>query len=163
MFARAFTLFLLVACCFGCSSGTKPISEGEQTRLAVQKVLETHRDLAARRDQAFAVINSSRQAALEMERFCVDQERIDLSACPADFRVAMRQHARACRGILEVAAQLPDSFAEGFLLGVFNSAFRGEQDGGFNRLNTQMERAITTAKGTYQEVERIGATYGAAL
>lgn len=164
MFATQLSLpLLLLAVCLGCGSAEKPISEAERTRAAVQRVLEAHRDLANRRDQAFATISSPRQAALEMERFCIDQERIDLSGCPADFRVAMRQHARSCRGVHDAASQLPDGFAEGFALGIFNNAIRGEQDGGFNRLTTQMEQAMTTAKGTYQEVERIGASYGAAL
>ena len=164
MFATRFAWPLLfLTACVGCGSAETPISEEEKTRAAIQRVLETHRDLAARRDQAFAVITSSRQAALEMERFCSDQERIDLTGCPADFRVAMRRHARACRGIHEAAVQLPDGFAEGLAMGIFNNAIRGEQDGGFNRLNSQMDQAISTAKGTYQEVERIGASYGAAL
>lgn len=164
MFATRFAVPLLcLAVCLGCGSAEKPISEAEKTRAAIQRVLETHRDLAARRDQAFAIITSSRQAALEMERFCTDQERIDLTGCPADFRVAMRQHARACHGIHEAAVQLPDSLTEGFVMGLVNSAVRGERDGGFNRLTSQMDQAITTAKGTYQEVERIGASYGAAL
>lgn len=95
--------------------------------------------------------------------YCDKLDAIDMVDCPADFRIAYRQHIRAWRDVGAAFKQLPDSFSAGVLVGMFNSLFRHELDGGTSRLEGDLKRAAQGVRSTWEEVERIGAKYGAAL
>jgi hypothetical protein len=103
------------------------------------------------------------QIAWSIGVYCDGLERIEMSDCPADFRVAYRQHMRAWRDTQAAVKQLPDDFLEGLFMGFLNRALRGEQDGGTSRLEGDLKKAVERVRTTWEEVEKIGAKYGAAL
>ena len=88
-------LLALVAGLHGCS-GT---SEADRTRSAVLRVLQTDKELESRWESASKGITSPAELALLIERYCEEMERIELTECPADFRVAFRKHIRAWRDV----------------------------------------------------------------
>lgn len=103
------------------------------------------------------------KVARSLASYCSAMEQIDTSDCPADFRVAYTQHIRAWRDVQAAVAQLPDGFLDGFFMGLFNGVVRRELDGGANRLEGNLNRAIERVRATWEEVEKIGAKYGAAI
>jgi hypothetical protein len=88
---------------------------------------------------------------------------MDMSDCPADFRVAYRQHIRAWQGVQAEVQQLPEGFLDGIFMGALNAILRGEVDGGTSRLENNLKQATQELNRTWEEVERVGAKYGAAL
>lgn len=103
------------------------------------------------------------QVAYAIGQYCTDLERLEMADCPADFRIAYRQHARAWREAQAAIQQLPDGFLEGFFMGAMNSLLRREDDGGTRRLEGELKRSLERVRITWEEVEKIGARYGAAL
>ncbi len=103
------------------------------------------------------------QVAQAIDKYCGELERVDMSDCPADFRVAYRHHIGACHEARRALEKLPDSILEGFFMGAINAALRGEMDGGTSRLEGGVNQAFGRVRETWIEVEKIGAKYGAAL
>jgi hypothetical protein len=87
---------------------------------------------------------------------------LDTAECPADFRVAYKQHLRAWEDAEAAIQQLPDGFLEGVFMGAMNALLQGETDGGGKRLQGDLKRALDGVRTSWEEVERIGAKYGAA-
>jgi hypothetical protein len=103
------------------------------------------------------------QVAQAINSSCSQAEALDLSKCPAEFRVAYKQHLRAWRDAQAAVQQLPDGFLEGVFMGAMNSLLRDESDGGQKRLEGDLKRAIERVRTSWEEVEKSGAKYGAAL
>ena len=103
------------------------------------------------------------QIAWALGTYCDGLKRIEMADCPADFRVAYRQHARAWRDAQAAVRQLPDGFLEGFFMGFFNGLLRGEGDGGTGRLQGELKRSLERVRASWEEVEKVAAKYGAAL
>lgn len=103
------------------------------------------------------------QIAWAIGRYCDALGQLDMSDCPADFRVAYRHHLGAWREAQAVIAQLPDGFFAGLFTGFKNALLRGEVDGGTSRLEGSVKRAAERVRDTRIEVEKVGARYGAAL
>ncbi len=131
-------------------------------KAAIEQVMKADEKLAKQRDNLPPNATPS-QIAWSIGVYCDGLEKIDMSECPADFRVAYKQHIRAWRETQAAVAQLPDSFLEGVFVGFFNSLLRGEVDGGTGRLEGDLKRAMERVRTTWEEVEKIGAKYGAAL
>ncbi len=51
--------------------------------------------------------------AQAVDQYCDDLEKLNMSDCPADFRVAYREHMRAWREVGAAYRELPDTFTEG--------------------------------------------------
>ncbi len=103
------------------------------------------------------------QLAWSIGGYCDRLERLDMTDCPAEFRVAYTQHMRAWRDTQAALKQLPDGLLEGVLMGIGNFFLRREADGGVARLEGDLRRAQERVRATWEEVEKIGAKYGAAL
>jgi DNA-directed RNA polymerase subunit RPC12/RpoP len=102
------------------------------------------------------------EVAASIDAYCTQAEKLDLSSCPADFTVAYRQHIRAWRATQQAFAQIPDDFWKGLFVGVIN-ILHGEGDGGKARMQATLRQAQEKVQATWEEVEKIGAKYGAAL
>jgi hypothetical protein len=147
----------------GCSrEADKATAAAERTRAAIERVLKADEKLAKERGNLPPKATPS-QIAWSIGVYCDGMERLEMGDCPADFRVAYKQHMRAWRDTQAAVSQLPDSFLEGVFLGFFNGMLRGELDGGSGRLEGDLKRAIERVRTTWEEVEKIGAKYGAAL
>jgi hypothetical protein len=134
----------------------------DKTRAAVLRVLKADEALSQEMKRLPSSTTPS-QFARAVGTYCDGMERIETADCPADFRVAFRQHARAWRETEAPVRQLPDGFVEGFFLGIFNAVLRGEGDGGVGRLQGELKRSLERVRVSWEEVERVAAKYGAAL
>ena len=147
------TLFFVVGC---------GASDPKPNKAAILRVLQADKELGAKRDTLSPNATPS-QIAQAIREYCSNLERLDMSDCPADFRVAYRHHMGAWREAETSIRQLPDGFMESVLMGAINGVLRGEPDGGTSRLQGGLERAFERVRDTWIEVEKIGANYGAAL
>lgn len=146
----------------GCGSNEAPQpTEADRVRDAVASVLQSHITLVNFRNEATAKIETS-QSGQVWGRYCDELERIDLSACPADFRVAFRQHTRSCRDVQGAIMQVPSGTVDSMLVGFLNG-LGGEADGGLGRFASDLKLSLKNGEATYREVERIALRYGAAL
>ena len=155
--APAIVAMLTAALASGCGS-----SSAERNKAAILRVLRQDQELTKKRE-SLPPNSSPSEIARAVGQYCTDLERLELSDCPADFRVAYRQHMRAWREAQAAIQQLPDSFLEGVFVGALNSFLRGEHDGGAARLEGDLKRSLERVRTTWEEVEKIGAKYGAAL
>ena len=146
----------------GCSSSSLVTSEAERTKVVVLRVLQADRQLS-KRFEALPPNTTPSQFAWAVGMYCDGLERLEMSDCPADFRVAYRHHVQAWRETQAALKQLPDGFLEGLFMGAMNSFLRREQDGGVARLEGGLQRAMERVRDTWIEVEKTGAKYGAAL
>jgi hypothetical protein len=145
----------------GCSHAPdKP--QPDKTKVAVERVMKADQKLMEERDKLPPQATPS-QMAWAVGSYCDALEHLDMTDCPADFRVAYKQHMRAWREVLAALQQLPDGFLEGVLVGAVNALLRGEIDGGATRLEGDLKQAIERVRTTWEEVEKIGARYGVAL
>jgi hypothetical protein len=148
----------------GCSrESDKAKAATEKTRAAIERVLKADDKLAKEREKNLPPKANPSQIGWSIGVYCDGLERLEMSDCPADFRVAYRQHIRAWRDAEAAVKKMPDSFLEGVFVGIWNSALRGEADGGTSRLEGDLKRATERVRTTWEEVERTGAKYGAAL
>lgn len=143
----------------GCKDAAQ--SEADRQRDAILKVLQADKAMETTLQQANAATSLTATAA-HIDSYCTNMERLDTSACPADFRMAFRQHIRSWRTAAAKLRQFPDGFWEGVVLGAVNS-LGGELDGGLHRMTAEIQEAEKVIKATYEEVERIAAKYGAVL
>lgn len=151
-------LTLAVGCRDAASTADSPAPGNE----AIQRILQRHAELVKYRAEAETSLATPSQIADVWGRFCAESEQLDLSACPPDFRVAFRQHVRACRDVEAAIREFPDDFQEGLLIGLLNG-LGGEGDGGINRLEREFKAAFQRGNSTFDEVERTALKYGTAL
>jgi hypothetical protein len=137
-------------------------SESTRTRNAILRVIRADEELGSKRDSLPSNATPS-QIAAEIVNYCSALERLDMSDCPADFRVAYRHHMTAWREVQGAVQQMPDGFVDGVFMGAINSLIRGEMDGGMGRMQGDLQRGLEKVQSTWFEVEKIGANYGAAL
>jgi hypothetical protein len=156
---------LVIALPAGCAptNGPMPSHGSTATQVPIVRVLAAEKLLADKHWKSLPPDAKPSQVAGVLQAYCADAQRLDLSACPADFRVAFRHYVAALDEVRQATAQKPDDFAEGVLLGALNSVLLGEADGGAGRIQGNLNLAVERVKATYAEVERIGAKYGAAL
>lgn len=133
-----------------------------QTKQAILRVFKADTELSLKRESLPADASTT-QVAQAIEQYCTELERLDMSDCPADFRVAYVQHIRAWRETRAAVEQLPSGFLTGFFMGAVNSLLRGEIDGGQGRMEGALKGALERVRITWEEVERVGAKYGAVL
>ena len=112
--------------------------------------------------QADSANRTPSEIAGRFANYCMLADAIDLSACPPEFRVAYRQHLRAWRELVSAVRELPNGFADAALTGFINGLC-GEVDGGSSRLVGGVKKAEERVRTTWEEVEKIGTKYGAAL
>lgn len=148
---------ILVGLTIGCGP-----SATERTRSEILQVLQADRDVSKKNIGALPTNAGTTRTAAAIDVYLAAMEKLDLSACPADFRVAFRNHVQAWREAQTVIKQLPDGLLEGLLMGAFNGVL-GESDGGQGRMNEALQQAQERIRSTYEEVEKIGVKYGAAL
>lgn len=157
---------LILAALLGMLTGCKgevPVADAKHPmREAVLGVLESQDRLAAHRNEAVATLATPAQVGVVWDAYCAGLERIDLSACPADFRVAFRQHTRSCREVQAAILQIPSDTEEALVMGFLNG-LGGEMDGGQSRLAADLKAALQNGEATYREVERTALQYDAAL
>lgn len=88
---------------------------------------------------------------------------VNMADCPADFRVAFKRHLD-CWGDLRTAIKaFPEDALQGFAIGFMNAYFFSEKDGGLTRMAANIRQEALNVRDSFREVERIAATYGAAL
>jgi len=148
----------------GSGSHNSPTADGdaEKTKQAILVVLNADKRLADTMRSETANLTPS-QLAERIGNYCNQAEALDLTACPADFRLAYRQHFRAWREVRAAIQELPDSpFDELFMMG-FNRLVDGQPTGGSKELRDNVKQALTRLRTTWEEVERIGMKYGAAI
>jgi hypothetical protein len=155
-------VFLIAATHGPSEAATRAPSEAEKTKQNITRVLKADETLAKQRDSAVPHDAPPSVIALCIEHYCDGLENVDMSDCPADFRVAYREHMRAWRQMDAAIKELPDSFMGGFLEGFVNS-LEGELDGGASRIRGDLKNASSNVEGTWSCVEQTGAKYGAAL
>jgi len=143
-------------------SSQTTVSEVDSTKRAILIVLNEDKRLGDTMKSADANITPS-QLAERIAVYCSQAEALDLTASPADFRLAYRQHIRAWRDARGAIKELPDSVLDGIFMGAMNSLLMGEKDGGTGRIRGDVKEAIEHVRTTWEEVERIGVKYGAAL
>ncbi|MBL9090218.1 MAG: hypothetical protein JNL96_03285 [Planctomycetaceae bacterium] len=137
-------------------------SEADVHREAILQVLQVDKDQGPQVRAALQSAPSLAHAVSIINKYCYDMEKLDMSRCPADFRLAFRQHVRSWRAAGAKLREMPDGFWEGVFMGAVNS-LSGELDGGMSRLSAEMKQAEQAIADTYTEAERIAAQYGAAL
>jgi len=103
------------------------------------------------------------EVAAAYGQYCAVIEQLDLSQCPADFRVAYRHYIRAWRERQAAVAQFPDDFLSEVFVGFLNGLLNNESDGGRGRWQMNLRNATVKVQTMAEEVEKIGAKYGAAL
>jgi hypothetical protein len=153
-------LLALSSC--GCGTSASDVAHSDKTKQAILRVLGQDQQLAKKR-KTLPPKSTPTQIAWGVGQYCDELDRLDMSDCPADFRVAYTQHIRAWREAESAIQRLPDSFLQGVLMGAMNSILRGETDGGQSRLEGELKHALERVRMTWEEVERVGAKYGAAL
>lgn len=89
--------------------------------------------------------------------------RMDMSDCPAEFRVAFRRHLQAWFALRETIRPLPDDAVQGFFVGLLNGYFYGERDGGMARMTANVQEAAGNVKESFGAVEEIAAKHNVAL
>lgn len=154
---------LLAAVAGGCSAPpATQMSDAERTKLYILRVMKADEQLS-KKHKELPPSATPPQMVWAIGQYCDGLEVLYMADCPADFQVAYKQHMRAWREVQAAIKQLPDGFLEGFFMGAVNGVFRGETDGGQSRLEGSVKRAAERVRITWEEVERIGAKYGAAL
>ncbi len=129
---------------------------------AILRVLTRHAELVKYRAEAEATLTKFSEVAAVWGRFCDELERLDLTGCPPDFRVAFRQHSRSCRDVQAAIAEFPDSQTEMFVIAFLNG-LAGQLDGGFGQLKANYDAANQSGNATYKHLEETALKYGAAL
>ena len=161
--------FVLAGCDNSSSeAGGKGPAEGGESQVQRQKrsilrVLKADAEIGKKLKSRIGSNTKPSNIASAIGVACRQMENIKLSECPADFRIAYRQHSRAWRAYQVAVQQLPDDFLEGVFVGFLNGLLRGEADGGAGRLERGLNRAQERVRITWEDVENIGAKYGAAL
>lgn len=143
------------------SSGCRR-SEVDVHRQAILLVLQADKDQGPQVRAALKSAPSLANAADVINKYCDDMEKLDVSRCPADFRLAFRQHIRSWRAAGAQLRMMPDGFWDGVLMGTVNT-LSGELDGGMSRLAAEMKQVDQGIADTYKEMEQIAAQYGAVL
>ena len=137
-------------------------TEAELARQNILSVLRADERLGKQLDGSVPQGSSPSMIVTCVARYCAELESLDMSDCPADFRVAYREHMRAWRQMEGAIREIPDSFLEGVWQGFLNG-LSGESDGGASRLRGDLRNAINGVTSTWNNVEQVGAKYGAAL
>lgn len=153
-----FCVGLLVGCQDQGASSKSTAPEAD----AILRVLKSQAELVKYRADAEASLTQFSEVAAVWGRFCDEMERLDLTGCPADFRVAFRQHTRSCRDVQAAIAEFPDSGTEMFVVGFLNG-LAGQIDGGFGRLKSNYDTAFQAGNATYEQMEETALKYGVAL
>src|ERR1043166_9025868 len=125
-------------CCLIPACGTA--SEADRYREAMVRVFQADQQLAAKRKQAAPSSAGLADVITATEAYCTGLEQLDMSDCPADFRVAYRHHIRAWRDAVAAVRELPDGFWEGALIGLLNG-LTGVVDGGYGRMSAAVKAA----------------------
>jgi hypothetical protein len=152
---------ILPAVLVGLTIGCGP-SEADRTRSGILRVLQADRDVSKKNIGSLPKNAGTTRTAAAIGAYFTEMEKLELNDCPAEFRVAFRNHVQAWREMQAVVMQMPDGIVEGILMGAFNGVM-GELDGGQSRLNGALQQAQLRVRDTYEEVEKLGAKYGAAL
>lgn len=133
-----------------------------ESKQAILRVMKKDTEVGKRRD-ALSQNASSFQRVSCIQSYCDEVRSLDMSDCPASFRVAYRHHISAWQDMAEALRQFPDTGPiEDFFLGFFYGLFYGERDAGRSReLNRQNElkKVSDRVRATWDEVERIAAQY----
>jgi hypothetical protein len=160
-----YSLTTMIVFALGCAPAAN--QSGSSGAMAVQdrivRILVAEKLLSKKHNSSITSNTKPSQLTVVLRTYCEEANQLDLSGCPADFRVAFRHYIAAVGDMQQAAAQMPEDFAQGVLMGALNSALLGEADGGVGRIQGNMNLAMERMKATYAEVERIGAKYGAAL
>ena len=135
------SVLCLTAVILGCGS---PQPTDAERREEISRVLRSHAYLANRRNEALPTAKAPSSAAAIWDGFCSDLERMELAFCPAEFRLAFKQHIQACRDVQAALAQLSDD---------------GVEDGSKDE---KVQAAFERGAATFQEVERVAGGFGAA-
>jgi len=88
---------------------------------------------------------------------------IDTMACPPDFREAYARHLFAWKQLSDQIRSEPQTFLQGFGMGILNEVTRGELDGGESRIADAHDQCVQAVKTTWGEVEALAARYGAKM
>ncbi len=156
-FLRAGMAISILLIAAGCGN-----SEADMARQNILRVMQADKALSGQLKNSIPQGARPSLIASRVGRYCDDLENLDMSDCPADFRVAYHEHIRAWREAGAVIKELPDSWAGGLWMGFVNG-LQGEMDGGAARMRRDVKAASEKVESTWDVVEQTGAKYGAAL
>ncbi len=143
-------------------AATRGSSEAEISCLNITRVLQADQALEKQMQRSIPKDAPPSVIALCVSHYCDGLENLNMSDCPANFRVAYREHMRAWRKMDGAIKQLPDSFVDSLWEGFING-LQGETDGGAGRIRGDLKNASSNVERTWNRVEQTGAKYGAAL
>ena len=130
---------------------------GSRNASAIEKVLQADKALSATMSAT-----AQHEGKAAVFRYVSGLEKIDLSACPSDFRVAFVQHIGAWAGLSTQLKMEPDGWWESALYGALRQ-LGGDWSGGANQMIDARQRQSSRITETYNEVREIAARYGARL
>jgi hypothetical protein len=141
--------------------GSSQQSEAEMTKQAIQVVLNEHSRISETMKVKQGPDFVPSQAAQVLGAGVSQLEAIDLSRCPTDFRIAYGDYLLASRKIVQSAKQMLDGAVGFVFLGAANCLTRGELDGGYSRIQKELDCAIDQVHTAWNEVQRISTKYNA--
>lgn len=128
-------------------------------RWAIERAYAEDRKLSQTLRESLRTKTASERVS-GLRQYAEGLDRLDRSACPADFQAAYRRHAQAWRDAAETTAAQPDGILDGLLTGAINAILYGERDGGLRRLNAEVRAKMERIRQSWEEVVAIGAQYG---
>lgn len=140
-------------------NGALGLSGKANSTEAVRRVLQAD-DLASKETvHAVGARETPSTYARAIGEYLALMHEVDMTDCPADFRIAFKHHLESWAELGEAVRALPEGFLEGFFVGALNGLLRGENDGGVTRMADEIKRASGAVSATFREVERIAAQY----
>ena len=130
---------------------------------AILRVLKEDDRIAKETMSSVAATETPSAYAAAIQTYLMRVRDIDMSDCPADFRVAFKSHLDCWVDLRTALKAIPEDFIQGFSVGFLNSYLFGEKDGGLSRMAGNVQEASRSVKSSFREVEQIAATYGVAL
>jgi len=129
-----------------------------QCRQAVGRVSQALNDLGKRHPMGGSGSMPS-QVAWAIGQYCDAADRVDMSGCPEDFKVATADWVGALREFQQAIQQYPESYLQGAATGALNFLARGEVDGGENRIKGAIKQSADRLRERHEELNRVQAKY----
>ena len=145
------------------SSSSPSSSQKTKTAAAILRVLKADKAAGEQHTGSIPQNSTASQVANAIATYCEVAGNIDTTGCPADFKISYRHHISAWRDVQGAFQQLPEGLIDGVLMGAINLYLQGEVDGGQSRMQGAIQAGMQEVKNTWQEVERIAASYDVAL
>ena len=139
--------------------GGIPGFDSQSRAAAILQVLQENDGVSKETVTKVGIKDTPSVYAQTIEEYVSRMSDVNLSGCPADFRVAFKHHLESWLELREAVRTLPDGFLEGVFVGAINGFLFGELDGGMTRMAGNVKQASKAVKHSFQDVEKISAEY----